>query len=43
VDEARAIELMLQHPTLIRRPILDVDGRYLCGFNPEQYESFLPD
>jgi arsenate reductase len=32
VDEARARALMLAHPTLIKRPVFDLGGRYLVGF-----------
>lgn len=34
-----AITLMLAHPSLIKRPVLDLDGRLLVGFKPELYES----
>jgi len=37
LDRGRAIELMLAQPTLIRRPVLDLGSRRLCGFKPELY------
>ncbi|MCM2396961.1 ArsC family reductase [Rhizobium sp. S95] len=41
LDEARAIELMLEQPSMIKRPVLEKDGRLLIGFKPETYERFL--
>lgn len=41
LDEARAIELMLEQPSMIKRPVLERDGRLLIGFKPETYERFL--
>jgi Spx/MgsR family transcriptional regulator len=34
----RALELMLEQPSMIKRPVLDVDGRLLTGFDPLAYE-----
>jgi len=39
LDGDRAAELMLANPTLIKRPVLDVDGRLTVGFKPEIYEA----
>lgn len=41
LDAARAIALMLAQPSMIKRPVLDVDGRLLVGFKPEAYEAAL--
>lgn len=38
IDEARALALMQAQPSLIKRPVLDVDGALLVGFRPESYE-----
>jgi len=38
-DARKAIVLMLAQPSLIKRPVLDIDGRLLVGFKPELYES----
>jgi arsenate reductase len=32
LDEDKAIALMLAHPSMIKRPLLDVGGRRLLGF-----------
>jgi len=39
LDEARAIALMVAQPSMIKRPVLDVDGRLLVGFKPDQYTA----
>jgi arsenate reductase len=39
LDEARAIALMLAQPSLIKRPVLDVDGALIIGFKPQTYET----
>lgn len=41
MDEQRAIELMVADPLLIRRPLLEVDGRRRAGFDPDQIEAWL--
>ena len=42
LDEEKAITLMLAHPTMIKRPVLDVDGKLTVGFKPEIYAHTLP-
>jgi arsenate reductase (glutaredoxin) len=42
LDEAKAIELMLAQPSMIKRPVLDVGGELLVGFKPEVYAAALP-
>ena len=37
LDEAEAIRLMLEQPSLIKRPVLDLGKRRLIGFKPEDY------
>ena len=39
IDEGKAIALMLDQPSMIKRPVLDLDGRLVVGFKPEQYEE----
>jgi len=39
LDEGRALALMLDQPSMIKRPVLDLGGRLLVGFKPEQYEA----
>jgi arsenate reductase-like glutaredoxin family protein len=39
LDEAKAIRLMLTQPSMIKRPVLEVDGALVVGFKPETYAS----
>lgn len=41
VDESKALALMADYPTLIRRPVLDTGKALLIGFDPERYASEL--
>jgi Spx/MgsR family transcriptional regulator len=37
VTAAKATALMLAQPSMIKRPVLDVDGKLTVGFNPDVY------
>ena len=37
--EAKAIALMLAHPSAIKRPVLDLGKRRVVGFSPELYKA----
>ena len=37
ISEKRALDLMLAHPTLIKRPVLDWGNEILVGFSAEKY------
>lgn len=39
LDEGRALALILDQPSMIKRPVLDLGGQLLVGFKPEQYEA----
>ena len=41
VDEAKALKLMAQYPSLIKRPVLDTGSKLLVGFSPETYAAEL--
>ncbi len=41
LDEGRAVELMLAQPSMIKRPVLEIEGRLLVGFKPELYAAQL--
>lgn len=41
LDEAKAIDLMLAQPSMIKRPVLVADGRLLVGFKPDEYATLL--
>lgn len=43
VDRERAMTLMLEHPTVVKRPVLE-RGRFVAvGFSPEGYEKAFGD
>lgn len=37
----KAVALMLAHPSLIKRPVLEAKGRVTVGFKPETYEALF--
>jgi arsenate reductase (glutaredoxin) len=39
LTETKAVALMLDQPSMIKRPVLDLGGRLLVGFKPDQYEK----
>lgn len=41
LDADKAIGLMLAQPSMIKRPVLEADGRILIGFKPALYERFF--
>jgi arsenate reductase len=41
VDEAKALRLLAQYPSMIKRPVLDSGDQLLVGFTPETYSEAL--
>jgi Spx/MgsR family transcriptional regulator len=41
LTEKRAIALMLDQPSMIKRPVLDAAGELIVGFKPETYAKAL--
>lgn len=41
VDQKRAIALLLAHPTLVKRPVLDRGGVLSLGFKPAVYADLF--
>ncbi len=39
LDQNKAIALMLDQPSMIKRPVLDIDGALTVGFKPEAYQA----
>ena len=39
IDRARAVALMIAHPSLIKRPVVEGEGVLLVGFKPDAYEQ----
>ena len=42
LDQAKAIGLMREQPSMIKRPIVEHDGRLLVGFAVKDWESAFP-
>jgi Spx/MgsR family transcriptional regulator len=42
LTKAKAIALMLSQPSMIKRPVLEADGKLLIGFKPEIYALNFP-
>ena len=40
-DEASAVIAMLSHPALIKRPVLEINGKVHVGFKTDEYASLL--
>ncbi|GEP53809.1 ArsC family reductase [Reyranella soli] len=41
LTEKKAIALMLEQPSMIKRPVLEAGGKLLVGFKPDQYEDLF--
>jgi len=41
MDEASAIKVMQDNPSIIKRPLLVKDGEYLLGFKADIYQEFV--
>ena len=41
IDEQSAIRLMLETPSIIKRPVLEANGKVTVGFKPELYEELF--
>lgn len=41
VDETRALKLMLQHPTLVKRPVLEKGKKVIVGFSAQEYAAAI--
>ncbi len=41
LDEESAVQLMLENPVIIKRPVLEADGKLLVGFSADSYQKVL--
>ena len=41
IDRAGAVRLMLEHPAIIKRPLLDLGARRVPGFTPDLYTELF--
>jgi arsenate reductase len=42
VDQSSATELLLEHPTLVKRPVLEAGDRIVVGFSEPIYRNLFP-
>ena len=42
LTEEKAIALMLAQPSMIKRPVLETDGKPVVGFKPDIYGQIFP-
>ena len=43
IDAQRAIEVMLEHPAIIKRPLVDTGTQRLLGFDAGRWQTLLTD
>ncbi len=41
IDEAKAINLMIAQPSMIKRPVVELPGGLLVGFAPDTWDAAL--
>ncbi|MDH3762819.1 MAG: ArsC family reductase [Gammaproteobacteria bacterium] len=41
IDRDSALQLMLENPAIIKRPILDSSNQFFIGFNERQYQEIF--
>ena len=39
LDERKALKLMLEQPSMVKRPVLESGKKLLVGFSPEKYSA----
>ena len=41
VDKKSAIQIMLDNPSIIKRPVIDINGEIIVGFAEQDYKAVL--
>ena len=41
LDQQKAVSLMLEQPSMIKRPVLEAEGKITVGFKPDVYAALL--
>ena len=41
MDDAKAVTIACENPSIIKRPVLDIDGQYTVGFSADSYQQLL--
>lgn len=42
IEQSSAIKIMLDNPSIIKRPLLDLNGNYSVGFSVDSYRLLFP-
>ena len=42
MNQAKAVALMVEYPSLIKRPVVETGQQLLVGFDPQMFASFIP-
>lgn len=42
MTQAKAVALMVEYPSLIKRPVVETGQQLLVGFDPGMFASFIP-
>ena len=42
MTQAKAVALMIEYPSLIKRPVVETGQQLLVGFDPAMFASFIP-
>jgi len=41
IDRKAAVQIMLDNPSIIKRPVLDIEGQFSVGFSEEMYKALF--
>jgi arsenate reductase len=41
INKTKAMAIMLENTSIIKRPVLDIDGQFYVGFKPEMYAEIF--
>jgi Spx/MgsR family transcriptional regulator len=41
IDQNKAVELMIANPSMIKRPVVEGDGKMLIGFKPDDWTTAI--
>jgi len=39
LNKSNAAKLILKHPTIVKRPVIDNDGKFIVGFDETRYQQ----
>ena len=41
LSQSNATDIILKHPTIVKRPVIDNDGKFIVGFDEARYQEEL--